>query len=851
MGEKENSPNRKTSARCRDEVSLQAELEASRLRYMDLYDRAPVGYCTLNEDGLILEANRAADDLLGVPHGSLIQQSISRFILKEDHEINALHRKQLFETGRQHACELRMVKPEGTVFWVQMEASVAKNLDGEPVCRVVLENIDDRKRGEIQQRLLVEILQILNEPLSMDVSTPRILGLIQRELGFDTAGIRLKKTGRFPWFVQQGFSECFLLSENSLVACGADCSECPAKDGNGCPQRVCNQVLSGQTDSDKPFFTPKGSFWTNELAVLHGSPSGAKPGSCNCCIHDGCGSVALIPVRMHQKNAGLLQLNAKTPGILTPAVIRFLESLGESIGVALTKYEVEGELRESKEMFDLFMAHSPIFSFIKEVTPDGSRVLHASDNFKKMTGFAGSDMIGKTMAELFPPELAAKITADDQDVVSGGEILEVEESLNGRSYFTIKFPIVQGDRTLLAGYTIDITGRKQAEEDHKKVEDKLRQLQKMEAVERLAGGVAHDFNNMLQIILGDTELLLASEKADAAKISLLEAIADAGRRAAGLTRQLLSFARKDKVVLQVLNINQVIGDMMTSLRQLAGERIEILWTPPDNPYYVRMDRSQLHQILTGLIGNARDAIAGDGRIMIETEEKEVDEAYSPGRPGFMPSPYVLLTVSDTGCGIDREMLDCIFEPFFTTKPEYLGCGLGLASLYGIVRQSKGFVEVDSQVGQGTTFRIYLPRQTPVEANRPQPVTHDDSSSGTQTILLVEDEASLLALLKNQLMHLGYNVLAFADPVEALDKARSYSGDIHLLLTDVSMQKMQGSELSARVTAMRPQIKCIFMSGYTSDILLCQQDLREDNLNFLQKPFSVAGLAQKIKDVLAL
>jgi CheY-like chemotaxis protein len=217
----------------------------------------------------------------------------------------------------------------------------------------------------------------------------------------------------------------------------------------------------------------------------------------------------------------------------------------------------------------------------------------------------------------------------------------------------------------------------------------------------------------------------------------------------------------------------------------------------------------------------------------------------------MPSPYVLLTVSDTGCGIDREILDCIFEPFFTTKPEYLGCGLGLASLYGIVRQSKGFVEVDSQVGQGTTFRIYLPRQTSVEENRPQPVTHDDSSSGIQTIRLVEDEAALLTLLKSQLEHLGYKVLAFADPVEALDEARSYSGDIHLLLTDVSMQKMQGSELSARVTAMRPQIKCIFMSGYTSDILLCQQDLREDNLNFLQKPFSAAGLAQKIKDVLAL
>jgi nitrogen-specific signal transduction histidine kinase/CheY-like chemotaxis protein len=390
---------------------------------------------------------------------------------------------------------------------------------------------------------------------------------------------------------------------------------------------------------------------------------------------------------------------------------------------------------------------------------------------------------------------------------------------------------------------------RQTENERKSLDEKFSQLQKMEAIGRLAGGVAHDYNNMLQIILGNTELLLTTEKLKNPQIARLKEIETAGRRAADLTRQLLAFACKELASPEVLEMNHTIESMLDPLRKLLKKDIGLFWTPSAEPCLVKMDPSQLNRILSSLIVNACDAITGSGRIEIKTAAIEFDEAYTPGSPEFLPSPYVLLTVSDNGCGMDEDMLNCIFEPFFTTKPEYLGCGLGLASLYGIVQQNKGVVRVDSQVGQGTSFRIYLPRQIAEKARPAEQHKQMAAPSKTASILLVEDEASLLFLCRKHLEEQGYSVFAFADPIMALELARRCPDDIHLILTDVSLPKMQGYELARRITALRPQIKCIFMSGYSSDILCCRQEMDNGDIHFLQKPFRIESMIEKIRELL--
>ncbi|MGE4561162.1 MAG: transporter substrate-binding domain-containing protein, partial [Desulfobulbus sp.] len=368
----------------------------------------------------------------------------------------------------------------------------------------------------------------------------------------------------------------------------------------------------------------------------------------------------------------------------------------------------EEEARDTSELLSKFIKISPIYAFIKEVIPTESRTLMASDNYKDMIGISAADMVGKTMAELFPPEFAAKITDDDWQVVSRGNILQCEESLHGRTYTTIKFPIRVGERSLLAGYSIDITDRVQAEKEREKLWGQLVQAQKMESVGRLAGGVAHDFNNMLSVIIGHCELALRGLENTEPLYNDVQNILKAAGRSADLTRQLLAFARKQTVAPKVLDINATVKGMLEMLRRLIGEDIDLVWRPGSDSGRVHIDPSQLDQILVNLFVNARDAIGDNGKVTIETDLVTIDDRYCANHIEADSGVYVLLAVSDDGCGIDADILSHLFEPFFTTKERGKGTGLGLATVYGIVKQNKGFINVYSEPGHGTTFRIYLP-----------------------------------------------------------------------------------------------------------------------------------------------
>ncbi len=394
----------------------------------------------------------------------------------------------------------------------------------------------------------------------------------------------------------------------------------------------------------------------------------------------------------------------------------------------------------------------------------------------------------------------------------------------------------------------DITARKRAEIQHDKLEVQLRQAQKMEAVGRLAGGVAHDFNNMLQIILGCTELVMNATAADDPRRDDLTEAISAARRSADLTRQLLAFARKQTISPRVLDLNDAVDDILKMLRRLIGEDIDLLWQPAAGLWLVNLDPSQLDQILANLAINARDAIAGVGKLTIETGKAEIDEAYCQAHPDAIPGAYVMLAVSDTGCGMDKETQARIFEPFFTTKELGKGTGLGLATVYGIVRQNNGFITVYSEPGKGTTFGIYLPRHAALADETETAPRPANIATGTETVLLAEDEAPLLYLARRTLEGLGYTVLAAAGPGEALRLAAEFPGEIHLLLTDVVMPGMSGRDLRDRLSATRPAMKCLFMSGYTANAI-AHRGVLDKGLHFLQKPFSRQVFATKLREVL--
>ncbi len=505
-------------------------------------------------------------------------------------------------------------------------------------------------------------------------------------------------------------------------------------------------------------------------------------------------------------------------------------------------------LLEGQELFQLITENAA--DMIAVVAANGDR-LYNSPSYGRILGYSPDKLLGTQGFDEIHPDDRQKVIEAAEEARRTGVGRRIEYRIQHQDGHWEYVESTASAVRNVQGEVEKLVVVNRAIGERRRLEEQLRQVQKMDAIGRLSGGVAHDFNNLLGVIIGYGEVLRDGISEKDPLRSSIDQILKAGHRAASLTRQLLAFSRQQVLEPRVLILNSVVSDMEKMLRRLIGEDIELNISLDPTAAKIKADQGQIEQVIMNLIVNARDAMPEGGRLTIETGTIEMDEEFVKRYPyPVLTGPYVLLTVSDTGIGMDAGTQQRIFEPFFTTKEKGKGTGLGLSTVYGVVKQSGGYIDVRSSPGTGTTFQIYIPKikqATPLQA---QNRDIDSPLHGTETILLVEDEAALRTITRSHLEHLGYFVMEAENGREALEKSRKHSDPIHILLTDMIMPELSGHALAEELGRLRPEIRVIYMSGYSGRTYNSQSDLDPGSF-FLQKPFTRDNLARKIREVLAV
>lgn len=525
-----------------------------------------------------------------------------------------------------------------------------------------------------------------------------------------------------------------------------------------------------------------------------------------------------------------------------------LHVLGVATDITERK-RTEQALRDTEERYRLLFESNPQAMWVYD--RDTLEFLAVNDAAVLHYGYAREEFLSMTIKEI-RSEVEIPVLLDSLSDESGlnmagtwkhqkkdGTVIDVE---------IISHPLRFAGRNAKLVLANDITERKQAEKALRETEEQLRQSQKLEGVGQLAGGIAHDFNNLLTVINGFCSLAMRGLQSDDPLLANLQEVKKAGDRATSLTRQLLAFSRRQVLQPKILNLDSVVSDMEKMLRRLIGENIDLRAVLEPSLGSVKADPGQIEQIILNLVVNARDSMPNGGKLTIETDNVYLDEEYVKSHVGAQVGPHVMLAVSDTGSGMDQKTQARIFEPFFTTKELGKGTGLGLSTVYGIVKQSGGNIWIYSELGRGTTFKIYLPRVDEGAREYKRAADFDEIVHGTETILLVEDEEMLRKLAHQTLSIYGYQVIEASNGDEALSLFSQHEGSIHLLLTDVIMPGMSGREVASRLLESRPGIGVLFMSGYTDDAIVHQGVLNQ-SANFIQKPFAPDSLVRKVRQVL--
>ena len=710
-----------------------------------------------------------------------------------------------------HQVEVRRQRKDGSPIDASISVRPLRGADNRIVgVMSVIADITERKRAELERQAILDINAGINRTSNLDELFHHIHTSLRKVVYAENCFIALydKKTDRFefPYWADQ-FD--------------------PPPD----------PVVVGRSRTAYVFRTGQPILMTNEIFHALKDRGEIEQVGTPCPIWVG------VPLKTPEETIGVLVLqHYEDPKAYTPEDVEFLVSVGNEIAIVIERKRKEEEILFQKTRFQSLFDNSPVGVVMLDAQ---DRIIRINQAFELIFGYSIEEIQGRIINDLVvPPNLrpeADHLSANTQT----GMPVETETTRIRKDgspihvhVFGVPF-MSQGRQSGIFAMYVDVS-------KSKNLEDQLRQAQKMEAIGRLAGGIAHDFNNLLTSILGYGQLAMGRlDEKDPLKNHVQEII-KAGERAAGLTNQLLAFSRKQVLEPVILNLNSVVADMDKMLRRLIGEDVELITHLDSQIGSVRADPGQMSQVIMNLAVNSRDAMPQGGKLIIETSSTDLDEAYVKQRPGMTAGPYIMLAVTDTGCGMDPETLSQMFEPFFTTKEAGKGTGLGLSTVYGIVKQSNGHIWAYSELGRGSCIKIYLPRVETVAAQTTP--SEDVVPKGTGTILVVEDEDAVRNMIHNTLQVNGYMLLEAPSGMEALELSQKYKGKIDLLLTDVVMPQMSGMQLAEQLSASRPEMKVVFMSGYTEDGIIQMAEMKA-NLHFLQKPFSLNRLLSKIQGAL--
>ena len=792
----------------------QAQREAEE-RFRSLFENATEGIFQTTTDGRYLSVNPALARMCGFASPSEMistVQDLGRELYADSNVRNVF--KQLIEKyGSVKDFEYEVRRKDGAKIWISENAHVVRNPDGEILSyEGTIEDITARKRAELERQVTFEIIHAVNVTDNLDDLLRLIHIALKKVLYAENCFIALYEpsTGmfHFPFFVDQF-------------------DEAPP------PQRVGRSCTAHVYRTGQAMLIPQRTF--DLLAAegkveLVGTPSPSWLG---------------VPLRTPAATIGVLVVqHYEDENAYTERDQEFLASVGGQIALAIERKRSEEKVREGEARLRVLVEQLPAVLWTVDRDLRFTSALGAG--FARLK-IKPNEIVGMSLLDYFETSDQTFLPIAAHRRAVAGEPMTFHVEWKSGSYACHVEPLRDSDAQVSGAIcmSLDITDRKQLEEQ-------LRQAQKMEAVGRLAGGIAHDFNNLLMVIQGYGDLLVERLPTGDPLRRNAEQIQMASQRASSLTRQLLAFSRKQMLAPKILNIQSVVADMEKILRRLIGEDIQLETSSALDLGLVKADRSQIEQVILNLAVNARDAMPQGGRLTIETANVELDASYSHPPAVLSPGKYVMLAVTDNGCGMDAETQAHVFEPFFTTKEKGKGTGLGLATVYGVVKQSGGYVWVYSEPGRGTSFKIYLPRiaETAVPAGREGKSEMGVPQRGSETILLVEDEKGVRELAREYLTSSGYTVIEAEDGHTALELAAMHVGPIHLLLTDVVMPGISGRELAERVGQIRPGIKIIYMSGYT-DQAVVHHGILENDAILLQKPFTLMTLAGKLREMLAV
>jgi len=779
-------------------------------RFRGIFENAVEGIYQSTSDGRFISVNPAMARMFGYASPAEMIEAVTD--IGAQLYLDPAHREE-FKSAMENGgvaggLEAQVCKKDGQKIWISESARAVRNVIGR-VCYYegTIEDVTSRKRAEAERQVSFEIIHAANITDNLDELLHRIHQSLKRVLYAENCFVALHDpvSGmfHFPFFADQ-----------------FDSAPPPQRMGRSCATYVFRK--------GEGMLIPQSAF--DELAAqgeveLVGTPSPSWLG---------------VPLRTPSATIGVLVVqHYEDDRAYTHRDLEFLSSVGGQIALAIERKRAESALRDSEARLRVLIEQLPA-------------VLWTTDRELRFTSSVGAglarlglkpqEVVGKSLFEFFNTDDRTFLPIAAHRRALAGESVTFHTEWSGGSYACHAEPLRNDEGQILGviSMALDITDRKQ-------LEAQLRQAQKMEAVGRLAGGIAHDFNNLLMVIQGYNELLLDRLGSEHPLRRNAEQIHDASQRAASLTRQLLAFSRKQMLAPQVLNIQSVVADLEKMLRRLIGEDVELVTMNPADLWRVRADRSQVEQVILNLAVNSRDAMPNGGKVTIETANVELDRSYSRTTV-VEPGEYVMIAVSDTGCGMSAEIQAHMFEPFFTTKEKGKGTGLGLATVYGIVKQSGGYIWVYSETGKGTTFKVYLPRVRESEEPAQKKPETKSFPLGSETILLVEDEAGVRELAREYLEQTGYIVLAAENSEQALEMARKHTGAIDLLFTDVVMAGMSGRQLAEEMRKLRPDIHILYMSGYTDEAIV-HHGILGRGMVLLQKPFTLNSLALKVRETL--